>query len=148
MVADLIILLYIICIFIAIAFWEAYIEGSGGWAANQVGWKLNFKVGFMKRPIDAYHFWSWGIMIPMFLLLPFVIFGWYWHYFWLIVIGWLLGTVIEDFVWFVVNPAFPLRNFKPGKVWWHYWIGFGKYKLPEIYILYPIFALLIWIFLL
>src|SRR3989344_4066155 len=57
MAADIIIFFYIIAIFVAIAFWEAYIEGSGGWAANQVGWKLNFKVGFLKRPIDAYHFW-------------------------------------------------------------------------------------------
>ena len=145
---DIIILLYILAIFVAIAFWEAYIEGKDGWAANQVGWRINFKVGFLKRPLDAYHFWSWLIMIPMFLMLPFVMFGWNTHLFWLIVIGYLLGTILEDFLWFVVNPVFPLRNFNSRKVWWHYWIGFGKYKLPEIYVLYPILSILIWIFLL
>lgn len=142
--SDIIILLYILGIFVSIGFWEAYIEGKGGWAKNQVGWRINFKVGFLRRPLDAYHFWSWLIMIPMCLMLPFVMFGWDWHLFWIVVIGFLLGTVIEDFLWFVVNPVFPLRDFKPKKVWWHYWVGFGKFKLPEIYILYPILAALIW----
>ena len=148
MAADIIIFLYIIGIFIAIAFWEAYIEGSGGWAANQVGWRIPFKVGFLSRPLDAYHFWSWLVMIPMFLMLPFVMFGWNAHLFWLIVMGFLIGTVIEDYLWFVVNPAFPLKHFKPAFVWWHYWIGWGKFRVPEIYVLYPILTVLIWIFLL
>ena len=148
MVADLIILFYILGIFTAIAFWEAYIEGRGGWAANQVGWKINFKVGFLKRPLDGYHFWSWLVMIPAFLMLPFLMFGFDKHLFWLVVIGFLLGSVVEDFLWFVVNPDFPFRDFNPKKVWWHYWIGFGKFKVPEIYIIYPILALLIWIYLL
>ena len=148
MPADLIILGYILLIFAAIAFWEAYIEGSNGWAAKQVGWRINFKVGFLKRPLDAYHFWSWLVMLPMFLMLPFVMFGFNAHLFWLVVIGFLLGTVLEDYLWFVVNPAFPYKDFKPGKVWWHYWIGFKNFKVPEIYIVYPILALLIWWFLL
>jgi|SRR3989344_4170040 len=145
---DIIILGYILAIFISIAFWEAYIEGRGGWAANQVGWKTNMKVGFLRRPLDAYHFWSWLVMIPLFLMLPFVMFGWNAHLFWLVIIGFLLGTVLEDFLWFVVNPAFPFKDFNPKKVWWHYWVGFGKYKLPEFYLLYPILAILIWQFLL
>jgi|SRR3989338_6194450 len=148
MAADIIILLYILGIFIAIGFWEAYIEGRYGWAQRQVGWNIPFKVGFLKRPLDAYHFWSWMIMIPMFLMLPFVMFGFNLHLFWLVVIGFLLGSVVEDFLWFVVNPDFPFRDFNPKKVWWHYWIGFGKFKVPEIYIIYPILALLIWIYLL
>ena len=148
MAADIIILFYIISIFISIAFWEAYIEGNGGWAANQVGWNIKMKVGVLKRPLDAYHFWSWIVMIPMFLMLPFVMFGFNLHLFWLVVIGFLLGTVIEDYLWFVINPAFPYKDFNPKKVWWHYWIGFGEYKVPELYIVYPVLAILIWIFLL
>ena len=145
---DIIILGYILLIFVAIAFWEAYIEGRYGWASRQVGWKINTKVGFMTRPLDGYHFWSWIVMLPMFLMLPFVMFGWNTHLFWLVIIGFLLGSVLEDFLWFVVNPDFPLRDFNPEGVWWHYWIGFGKYKLPEFFIVYPILAILIWIFLL
>ena len=74
--------------------------------------------------------------------------GWSSHLFWLVIIAWLLGTVIEDYLWFVVNPAFPLKNFKPAFVWWHYWVGWGRFKVPEIYVLYPILALGIYIFLL
>jgi len=144
---EIIIFFYIIGIFISIAFWEAYIEGSGGWAANQVGWRLNFKVGFLKRPLDAYHFWSWLVMLPMFLMLPFVMFGWNEHLFWVTIASALIGVVVEDYLWFVVNPKFRLEDFKPSRVWWHYWIGYGKYKVPELYIVYPILAILIFIFL-
>src|SRR3989338_6018575 len=85
MAADIIILFYIIGVFIAIAFWEAYIEGSGGWAANQVGWNIKMKVGFLKRPLDAYHFCSWIVMIPAFLMLPFVMFGFNLPLFWFLI---------------------------------------------------------------
>ena len=148
MSADLIILSYILGIFVSIGFWEAYMEGKGGWAANQVGWKIDLGVGFLRKPLDAYHFWCWVVMIPMFLMLPFIMFGWNAHLFWLVIIGALLGIVIEDFLWFVINPIFPFRDFKPEKVWWHYWIGFGKYKIPEFYVIFPLLALFIWIYLL
>jgi hypothetical protein len=37
----------------------------------------------------------------------------------------LLFWVLEDFLWFVRNPAFGMTNFKPEKIWWHkVWWGF------------------------
>ena len=33
--------------------------------------------------------------------------------------------MLEDFLWFVLNPHFGLANFKPDKIWWHrtWWGG-------------------------
>ena len=73
-------------------------------------------------------------MIPLFLMLPFVIFGFAWHYFWLVIASALIGTVLEDFTWFVVNPEFPLRDFNSEKVKWHKWWKLGKFEIPDFYI--------------
>lgn len=42
--------------------------------------------------------------------------------------------VVEDFLWFVLNPYYGLKNFKRENIWWHAkkkWI-FGKF--PEFYL--------------
>ena len=145
---DILIIVYVMLIYVSIAFWEAYVEGRNAWDKNKYGWKINFKTGFLSRPLTAYHFWCWLIMIPMFLMLPLVIYGWNRHLFWLLVSCWFLGAVLEDFLWFVVNPEVSIKEFNEKDCKWHYWIGFGKYKVPEIYILWPIVVILIWIFLL
>jgi hypothetical protein len=38
----------------------------------------------------------------------------------------LLFWVLEDFLWFVLNPAFGLRRFRRDAIWWHAesWWGF------------------------
>jgi len=136
---DIFIFLYIQLIFLSIGFWEAYLEGKGGWAANQCGWRIKF----WPRSLDAYHFWCWVIMIPMFLILPFIIFGFVWHYFWLVIASALIGTVLEDFTWFVVNPEFPLRDFNSEKVKWHKWWKFGKFEIPDFYIPFLIAGIVI-----
>ena len=143
----ILIVIYVMLIYVAIAFWEAYVEGRNAWDRRKYGWKINFKTSFLSRPLTAYHFWSWLVMIPMFLMLPLVIFGWDKSLFWLLVSCWFLGAVLEDFLWFVFNPEVSIKEFNERDADWHYWIGFGKYKLPEFYILWPIVVVLIWIFL-
>ncbi|MBS3145754.1 hypothetical protein J4414_03055 [Candidatus Woesearchaeota archaeon] len=134
---------YTIFIFIAIAFWEAYMEGPNGWASKQYGWSLNLGI----RKLTAYHFWSWIIMIPLFLLLPLVVFGFDKSIFWFLVGSYFIGTVVEDFTWFVVNPKFPLKNFNSDKVKWHKWIKIGKFEIPDFYIPYLIIGIFVYIFL-
>lgn len=130
-------------IFVAISFWEAYIERDKGWAKNAGGWRINLKI----RELTAYHFWAWLVMIPMFLMLPLFIFGWNKSVFWLLISAYFLGTVLEDFLWFIVNPDFPFKNFNPKNVPWHKWIKIGKFAIPDFYIPYIIIAILILIFL-
>lgn len=135
--------LYIMIIFVAIAFWEAYVERGQGWARSAGGWRINLWV----RELTAYHFWAWLVMIPMFLMLPLVIFGWNTSIFWLLVSACIMGTVLEDFLWFVVNPDFPFKDFNPKKVTWYKWLKLGKLAIPDFYIPYIVIAILILVYL-
>jgi len=134
---------YIMFIFIAIAFYEAYMEGPYGWAEKQYGWTVNF--GF--RKLTAYHFWSWLVMLPLFLFLPLVIFGFDKIIFWFLIGSYFIGTVVNDFTWFIINPHFPLKNFNSKKVWWFKWIKLGKFEIPDFYIPYLVIGILIYLFL-
>src|SRR3989338_4670540 len=138
---ELLILIYILLIFISISFWEAYMEGRNGWASKSVGWRLKIR----KRTLTSYHFWSWLIMIPMFLMLTLVIYGFDLKVFGILASSYFFGAVVEDFFWFVVNPVVKLKEFNPRFVKWHnLWNIFG-FKVPDFYIIYTIIGIIIWI---
>ena len=50
--------------------------------------------------------------------------------------------VIEDFLWFVLNPHYGLRKFKPQFIWWHahswLWI------MPRDYVIYSPIGILLY----
>lgn len=143
MLPDWAIFAYIQVAFISIGFWESHIDHEG-WAKTQQGWRI--KTIF--RELTAYHFWCWLVMIPLFLFMPLAIFGWNSHLFLLLIISALIGIVIEDICWFVVNPKFTLAKLNPKYCSWHKWIKIGKFSIPEFYVLFPILAILIWYFML
>jgi hypothetical protein len=143
MLSDAGIFLYTQAIFIAIAFWESHID-TDGWAKTQQGWRINLGI----RELTAYHFWSWGVMIPLFLILPIAIYGWNAHLFWLLVASALIGTVVEDTLWFVVNPKFGIKKWNSHYGHWHKWVKLGRFEVPDFVIFFPIAAILIWWFLL
>jgi len=118
---------------------EIQIEGSGGWAANLPTWKIDnkwTKLFFSGRPLTGYHFY---IILFIFVLahMPVAV-GLSHMTFQLemrILSFFLFFWIFEDFIWFVINPAFGLKNFKAHKIWWHapnwwwimpreYWIFF------------------------
>jgi hypothetical protein len=49
--------------------------------------------------------------------------------------AWIAWSAVWDFLWFLLNPAYGWRRFRPGNVWWHsrwlwrlpldYWIAVG-----------------------
>ncbi|MFO0839785.1 MAG: hypothetical protein U1D55_14840 [Phycisphaerae bacterium] len=116
---------------------EIHIEGPAGWAANLPTWRVKSVLLsrlFPGRPLTGYHLWLMVFTVIV-AHLPFS-FGLLWTaarelrsiafvlFFW----------VIEDFLWFALNPHFGLRRFRPqyipwhGKAWWwlaprDYWIG-------------------------
>ncbi|MEK6835617.1 MAG: hypothetical protein AABX55_01185 [Nanoarchaeota archaeon] len=143
MINELLILGYILLIFVSIAFWEAYIEGKNGWASKSVGWRMKKNLIFIKG-ITAYHFWSWIIMIPMFLALPLIIYGFDLKIFGILATGYFWGAILQDFLWFVVNPVFPFKDFNSKKVKWHRWFKIGKFEIPQGYIVYFLLGLIIW----
>lgn len=116
---------------VANAYWEAYIEGENGWAKNQVGWKVQIGKRFT---YTAYHFWLYWVMIPLLLAIPFVFTGWNEHLFFVLIFSYLIGTTVEDFMWFVVNPAYPFKKFNPEDTTWHSWVKVGRTAIPIFYI--------------
>ena len=138
---EILILIYIFLIYISISFWESYVEGRHGWAKRSCGWRL--KIG--KRVLTAYHFWAWLIMIPMFLMLPLIIYGFDVKIFGILLASYFLGAVLEDFLWFVINPKVRLKDFNPRFAKWHNWLNILGFKIPDFYIVYPLIALIIWV---
>jgi len=143
MLSDLGVFLYVQVIFVSIAFWESHIDYVG-WAKMQQGWRIKTPV----RELTAYHFWMWLVMTPLFLFMPLAIYGWNFHLFWLLVASALTGIVIEDTLWFVLNPKFTMAKWNPQYCDWHKWIKVGKFAIPEFVLIFPILAFLIWLFIL
>jgi hypothetical protein len=131
---------------------EVQIEGSAGWAGNLPTWRV--ENGFTDavlggRPLTGYHaffvlfiallvHWPYALGLLEFSLgveLRLISF---------IVLLWLL----EDFFWFVINPAYGWRAFRAEHIHWHrktwwgimpreYWLsaplGLTLYVLSHLY---------------
>ena len=115
-----------------LALWEIQIEGKDGWAAKTPGWRI--EKGWLVRitggrPITGYHFYMIIFMIAL-VHLPLFFVSWSWRLECLL-IGFYLGMVLmEDFLWFVLNPYYGIKSFRKGKIWWHKtWWG----PVPSLY---------------
>jgi hypothetical protein len=104
---------------------EIEIEGGYGWAERLPTWfrkrgpvGRTYGLAMGRRPLTGYHVYAFTI--PMLVLhLPFV-YG----------VDWTLArelatiatyfalAVVWDYLWFVLNPAYTVRRFTRGKVWW------------------------------
>jgi hypothetical protein len=115
-----------------LALWEIQIEGKDGWAAKLPGWRIE-KGWLVKvtggRPITGYHVFMTLFLITM-VHLPLFFVPWSWRLESLLM-GFYLGMVcLEDFMWFVFNPHYGIKNFRKGKIWWHHhWWG----PVPSLY---------------
>jgi hypothetical protein len=109
-----------------LALWEIQIEGKDGWAANSPGWRIEkgwlVKI-FGGRPVTGYHVFMTLFLIAM-IHLPLFFVSWSWRLESLL-IGFYLGMLLlEDFLWFALNPYYGIKNFRRGKIWWHkQWLG-------------------------
>lgn len=123
----------------AVAWLEIQIEGPYGWAAKIPCWRPNPESLLAKiyakmmrgKPLTGYHvamfsfvfiifhfpFFAgvaWDLVKELEILSSYVLFGAYW-----------------DFLWFIWNPDYGLKKFKPYLIWWHKkWI---KNKVPTDY---------------
>jgi hypothetical protein len=127
---------------------EVAIEGAHGWAKDLPTWRLPptswvSRFFFSDKPATGYHIWLEILAISAFHLpYAFVNPSWMiesqiWSFF-------FFFCVIEDFLWFAVNPAFGVKNFRPEKIWWHqkhwWWIAPRDY-----YVLLAIAIFLYWL---
>lgn len=130
----------VILAMIANGFWESYAEGRNAWDKGKLGPKINLG----KYVITGYHFFLFGVMWPLILSLPLVIFGWDSQLFGVLVSAYSIGMIVEDFTWFVVNPKVKLSEFGPKFANYYPWISFGKFAIPVGYVVNISLAFLSW----
>ncbi len=101
---------------------EIQIEGASGWAANLPTWRIEnswLNVFWGDKTITGYHVWVFSFMALMFHL-PLLMTGSFSLRLEARILGCILVFwIVEDFLWFALNPAFGLQRFNPQDVPWH-----------------------------
>lgn len=102
---------------------EVEIEGEAGWAANLPTWRIEehplLDIFWGGRPMTGYHAWMFSF-IALFFHFPLCFMGeWSIRLEAKILACVMMFWVVEDFLWFVINPAFGLRRFRPQHIAWH-----------------------------
>jgi len=126
--------------------WESYMEGDSGWKWNPKWWRIYLPGGYT---YTAYHIWAFWIFAPLVIIvLPLLVAGFSWRLLWLLVAALLFGSIIEDFMWFVVNPCYPFSKWNPRETKWYPWLKIGKFALPLSYVVKAILTIIIlkWLF--
>jgi hypothetical protein len=127
----------LVCTSVVFALLEIQIEGQHGWASALPTWTVSNKwtrLVLGGRPFTGYHLYvqlffllmlhlpyGLGLLSPsIHVELRLLSFG-------------VLFWILEDFLWFVFNPAFGIRKFSRSAVWWHshawWWIMPREYWL-------------------
>jgi hypothetical protein len=106
---------------------EIQIEGSAGWGAALPTWRIEqhwlldlFANG---KALTGYHAWVFPF-VALFFHFPLVYSGkWSWRAECRIVACIMLFWIVEDFLWFVLNPAFGIERFNASSIPWHkHWL--------------------------
>ncbi len=127
---------------IATSFWESRAEGKDSWDKGKIGWKIKWKG---KAVATEYHFWLFVVAYPMLIFLPLVVSGFSWTLFGVLLSAYFSGLIVEDIFWYIVNPAFKVKDWNPKKVTWFYWIKIGKFGVPINYIVFLLLAIFCWV---
>ena len=123
---------------IVMALLEIQVEGPDGWAADLPTWRVQnrwTKIFYSGRPLTGYHLYL-QLFVLLFVHLPFL----------LSLSAWTLRAecrvlsfmiffwIVEDFTWFVINPAFGIRKFRKEHIWWHapHWL----FICPRDYVIF------------
>ena len=139
----LLIFLAVYIAMIAMSFWESSVEGRNAGNRKKHGWRIKF----LGRTITRYHFFLFVVMFPALLSLPLIVSGWSTKLFGILLTAYLSGMVIEDFVWFLVNPVVKFSEWGPKLVNYYSWIKIGKVNIPVFYIINLLLCVIIWYFL-
>ncbi len=137
----LLLLVWILLLSFLFAQVEIQIEGPRGWAAGLPTWRIEkhwlLDLFWGGRPLTGYHAWIFSFMFLVFLF-PLVLSGGFSLKRAARCLGSLmLFWIIEDFLWFALNPAFGLARFSPMTVPWHHHWFVG---LPVDYYIFLLFG--------
>lgn len=118
--------LYLVAVVIAAFCWanlEIQIEGRNGWAASLPTWKVDrhilLDLFYGGRPLTGYHLWAFCSVLFFFHLPFFVGHAWSFKLERMALGGYALFWVLEDAIWFLLNPHFGPSKFKQHLIWWH-----------------------------
>jgi hypothetical protein len=102
---------------------EVEIEGKDGWAKRLPTWRLKkhflLKVFLGGRPLTGFHLWAFTFVGFMFHFPLLWIRQWTWPLESYIIGSLLLFWVLEDFLWFMLNPFFGWRHYGKRRAEWH-----------------------------
>lgn len=142
----LILIVYVLALAFVFAKLEIHVEGAGGWAADLPTWRIEehplLTLFWGGRPMTGYHAWTFTFLFLMFHFPPVLKGTWSWQLEARIAACLILFWICEDFLWFVLNPAYTLRGFNARRAKWHkhwflgcpveYWIFGG----PAVFLLW------------
>ncbi|WP_019576616.1 hypothetical protein [Curvibacter lanceolatus] len=106
---------------------EIQIEGGAGWAAALPTWRIEqhwlLDIFWGGRAMTGYHAWIFSFMVLMFHFPLAFLQTWSWRLQARALACIMQFWVMEDFLWFVLNPDFGLARFDPQNVPWqkHWW---------------------------
>ena len=102
---------------------EIHIEGSDGWAAKLPTWRIEkhwlLDIFWGSRPMTGYHAWVFSFITLFFHAAIFVYGSWTPQLEARILACLIFFWILEDFLWFVLNPAFGIAKFRPEHIPWH-----------------------------
>lgn len=106
---------------------EIHIEGDAGWAANLPTWRVEehwlLNLFWGGRAMTGYHAWVMSFIVLLFHFPVFLMWQWSWQLEARILASLMVFWIVEDFLWFVLNPAFGFTRFKPHHISWHkHWL--------------------------
>lgn len=116
---------------------EIQIEGAAGWAAALPTWRIEhhwlLDIFWGGRAMTGYHAWVFPFMAMAFFA-PLAFNGsWRGRDALLALAGLTVFWIAEDFLWFMLNPAYGWARFDPAHATWHrhwllgapveYWLG-------------------------
>lgn len=106
---------------------EIHIEGDAGWAANLPTWRVEehwlLNLFWGGRAMTGYHAWVMSFIVLLFHFPVFLMWQWSWQLEARILASLMVFWIVEDFLWFVLNPAFGFTRFKPRHISWHkHWL--------------------------
>lgn len=102
------------------AFQETQIEGKNGWARHLPTFRIDVFLTklLIGKEITGYHIFLLAMYLTIFHGI-FLFQSWNWKLEASIFGYFSLYFVMEDFLFFIVNPHYTLKNFCKGKIEWH-----------------------------
>lgn len=120
---------------------EINIEGKNGWAKNLPTWRIKNK--WTKIIMREYHLTGYHLYL-MLTVISFLHFPFFFAVDWslskeFIVLGlYFVIFLIEDFLWFVLNPHYGLKKFNKDHIEWHHqWV----FNIPVMYFYFILVAI-------